>query len=115
SAPAGIAADGQFWRVTAAGEIRSEPITPEHRQRMQVMQTPAFEAEAPLFFGILRNAFGEGADGDGQRELLQMGLGAALTRQLWRHRIALLLYGKTSTGKSTILEIFRALFPLDVI
>jgi len=114
-APAGIAADGQFWRVTASGEIKSEPLTPEHRQRMQVMQTPAFEAEAPRFFGILRNAFGEGAEGEGQRELLQMGLGAALSRQLWRHRIALLLYGKTSTGKSTILEIFRSLFPLDVI
>lgn len=115
SAPAGIAADGQFWRVTASGEIRSEPITPEHRQRMQVMQTPAFEADAPLFFGILRNAFGPGADCDGQRELLQMGLGGALTRQLWRHRIALLFFGKTSTGKSTILETFRGMFPLDVI
>ena len=115
SAPAGIAADGQFWRVTVEGEIKSEPLNPEHRQRMQVMQTPVFETEAPRFFDILRNAFGEGAEGDGQRELLQMGLGAALTRQLWRHRIALLLYGKTSTGKSTILEIFRALFPLDMI
>lgn len=115
SAPAGIAADGQFWRVTASGEITSEPLTPEHRQRMQVMQTPAFEADAPLFFGILRNAFGVGADGDGQRELLQMGLGAALTRQLWRHRVVLMLYGKTATGKSTILEIFRAFFPLDMV
>ena len=115
SAPAGIAANGEFWRVSPVGEIDRAPLKPEHRQRMQVSQTPVFDDEAPLFFGILSNAFGEGLDGDGQRDLLQMGLGAALTRLLWRHRTVLLLYGKTSTGKSTLLEIFRALFPLDMI
>ncbi|MGL1834941.1 DNA primase family protein [Rhodocyclaceae bacterium SMB388] len=114
-APAGIAAAGKFWSVSESGEIRHDLLTAEHRQRMQVVQPPEFEAGAPLFEGLLSNAFGPGVEGDGQRELLQMGLGAALTRQLWRHRIVLLLYGKTSTGKSTTLEIFRALFPLDMI
>lgn len=114
-APVGIAAAGEFWRVSALGAITREPLTHEHRQRMQIDQPPLIDAEdqAPLFFGILKNAFGP--NDTEQTELLQMTLGAALTRVLWRYRIVLLLYGKTSTGKSTIMEVFRALFPDDMV
>ena len=74
---------------------------------------PEFEVRAPLFELLLDNAFGHGDGGDAQRELLQMGMGAALCGFLWRLRTVLMLFGPTSTGKSTLLEILKSFFPRD--
>lgn len=115
NAPPGVAAAGLFWHVSDSGEILSEPLTPQHRQRMQIAVAPEFDAPAPLLERLLNNAFGTGDSGDEQRELLQAGLGAALTGHLWRYRIVLLMYGQTSTGKSTLLEALRALVPSDLV
>lgn len=114
-APVGIAAAGEFWRVDVAGEICREPLMMEHRQRMEIASAPLFDADAPLFDGLLNHAFGVGEAALAQRELLQMAMGAALTRQLWRHRAAILLYGPTSTGKSTWLEVFASFVPRDLV
>lgn len=113
--PVGIAAAGQFWTVSSSGEIGSEQLSSHHRQRIQATAAPEFEAPAPLFEKLLDNALGKGEAAQAQRELLQMGLGAALTQYLWRHRAVLMLYGATSTGKSTLLEVFKSFFPQDVI
>lgn len=114
-AAAGIAAGGKFYRVTQSGEIAAEPLTADHRQRFAVAAAPDFEAEAPLFDTLLTNAFGAGAEGDGQRELLQMLFGAVLVRTLHRYRIVGLLHGPTSTGKSTLLTILQSFFPPDLV
>lgn len=112
-APGGVAAAGSFYRVTSSGEIAVETLTAEHRQRMSVVSAPDFEAAPPLLDALLDNAFGIGDAGDAQRELLQQGLGAALTGMLWRYRTVLMLYGASSTGKSTILEVLKCFFSPD--
>lgn len=112
-APGGVAADGIFYQVADDGEIRAEPLCADHRQRMTMAIAPEFEARAPLFEMLLDNAFGPGDAGDAQRELLQMGMGAALCGLLWRLRTVLMLFGPTSTGKSTLLEILKSFFPGD--
>lgn len=114
-APAGVAADGKFYAVSADGEITSSALVAAHRQRMAVHTAPEFGAEAHLFEALLKNAFGRGPAGDGQRELLQMLFGAILARTLHKYRIVGLLHGPTSTGKSTLLTILRSFFPADVV
>ena len=114
-APSGIAAAGQFWTVSSTGLIESQALSHSHRQRVKASAAPKFDASAPLFEKLLDNALGIGESGQAQRELLQMAMGAAMTQQLWRYRIVLMLYGATSTGKSTLLEIFKSYFPADVI
>jgi len=78
---------------------------------MRLSADPIFDHPAPLFDALLGHAFGPGDQG--QRELLQMAAGGAITRMLWKLRIAILLLGKTTTGKSTLLNIIKAAFPPD--
>jgi len=115
-APAGIATPAGFWRVADDGGIVCEKLTPEHRQRMQLEVDPDFETETPLFDALLDQALGgiapDGDDGD-QIELLQMAAGGALARSLWRYRTAILLLGKTTTGKTTLMKIIKSVFPAD--
>jgi len=108
-APAGIATPSGFWRVTDEGEIVCEALKPDHRQRMRIDADPDFEAETPLFDALLEQALGD----DEQVELLQMAAGGALARSLWRYRTAILLLGKTTTGKTTLLTIIKSIFPAD--
>lgn len=112
-APGGVAAGGQFYRIGAGGEIFSEALVADHRQRLAVPAVPDFDAKAPLLSKLLDNAFGTDKAGRAQQHLLQMGLGAALARILWRYRMVLMLYGASSTGKSTLLEILKSFFPSD--
>ncbi len=112
-APGGVAAGGAFYMVTDAGEIVSEPVTAAHRQRMGISAKPNFDAEAALLNRLLDNAFGKNTAGIAQKNLLQMALGAALTCTLWRYRTVLMLYGASSTGKSTLLEVLKRFFPAD--
>lgn len=111
--PGGIAAGGKFYCVNDNGDVISVPLVAEHRQRMSVAAEPDFQSKAPLFEMLLNNALGSDDAGKKQRELLQMAFGAALTCTLWRHRTVLMLYGASSTGKSTLLEILRQFFPSD--
>jgi len=112
-APAGVAGPASFHRVTDDGEIVVEPLTPAHRQRMRVAADPVANAPTPLFDHLLAHAFGDDARGAAQRRLLQQLFGAALARAMYRHRIAALFLGPTTTGKSTVLQILRGFFPPD--
>ena len=109
----GVAAGGEFYRISATGEIVSEVLDAGHRQRLSVPAVPDFAAKAPLLSKLLDNALGSDDAGLAQQRLLQMGLGAALARILWRYRMVLMLNGASSTGKSTILEILKSFFPPD--
>lgn len=113
-APIGLAGPGSFWRVTDEGP-RAEPLAAAHRQRMRMNAEPDFETEAPLWSRLLEHAFTEGPEGDRQRDLLQILFGAALSRSLWRYRIAALLFGATTTGKTTLLNVLASLFPRDLV
>ena len=113
NAPGGVAAGAKFYRISAAGEIVAEQLGAGHRQRLLVPSEPDFNADAPLLSMLLDNALGTDDAGRAQQRLLQMGLGAALARILWRYRVVLMLNGASSTGKSTILEILKGFFPPD--
>lgn len=113
-APVGIAAPSGFWRVTDAGEVVREALTAGHRQRMRLAADPVLDGRPERLLAMLAEAF-DGHDPEGQTRLLQQLTGCALTRSLWRHRIVALLYGATSSGKSTFLNVLRAAFPRDAL
>jgi putative DNA primase/helicase len=115
-APVGIAGPVNFWRIdSGTGETNIEPLAPEHRQRMRLRAEPDPDAEAPLWDRLLDHAFPRGSEDDGQRDLLQTLFGGALARALWRHRIAVLLLGATTSGKTTLLNVLASLFPADMV
>lgn len=114
-APAGIAAGGYFYRIEKNGDIQKEKLGPKHRSRMSVPVEPDFEAKSPLFDELLANALGEDEEGEAQKEVLQMAFGATLARTLWTYRKVLFLYGASSTGKSTLLDLLRNFFPPEVV
>jgi putative DNA primase/helicase len=109
----GVAGPLNFWRIDVDGTLRNEPLRPEHRVRTRVSAEPDFSAEAPRFDSLLASAFGMDECGQKQRSLLQRLSGAAISRQLWRRRIAVLLLGPTTTGKTQFLTILKNLFPAD--
>lgn len=80
---------------------------------MCVESKPDFDAEPKLLFALMENAFGSDSAGKNQKLLLQMAMGAALTCSMWRYRTVLMLYGASSTGKSTLLDVLQKFFPRD--
>ena len=114
-APAGVAGPSAFWRIAADGRIEKEVLSPEHRQRLRISADPDDEADTPLFDRLLRHAFGAGPAGDGQRRLLQQVMGAALARSLYLHRLAVLLLGASTSGKSTLLQVLAGMLPRDLV
>lgn len=114
--PIGIAGPQNFWRVDPdTMDIVIEPLRPSHRQRMKLETEPDPDADAPLWTRLLDQAFPPGSDDDAQRDLLQVLFGAALARSLWRHRVAVLFLGPTSTSKTTLLSVLTSLFPRDLV
>ena len=97
-AAVGIAAPGGFWLVTESGDIRHEPLTAAHRQRMRVIADPVPDAEPKLLLKVLRDAFA-GHQPEQQTRLVQQVFGCAITRTLWRHRLAVLFLGASNAGK----------------
>jgi len=112
AAPAGVAGPSAFWRTDPDGQIVREPLGPEHRQRMRIAADPDAETPTPLFDRLLDFAFGPDPKGE-QRRLLQQVFGAAIARVLYLHRIAVLLLGASTSGKSTLLQVLAALFPRE--
>jgi phage/plasmid-associated DNA primase len=105
----GIAAGNKFWRIENA-QVVPQPLSAEHRQRMRLDVDRDFNGETPLWHRLLDHAF---RDNHEQRELLETLFGAALSRELYRHRIAGLLLGHITTGKSTLLNVLAHIFPRD--
>jgi putative DNA primase/helicase len=111
----GIAAPGGFYRVDeSSGEIKREPLTPEHRQRMRLAADPDPKAKPERLIALLEEAFA-GHEPEAQIALLQQLIGCAVTRSLWRYRVVALLLGATSSGKSVTLSVLQRLFPRDQI
>lgn len=111
-APPGVAGPTAFWRIVEGGRIQKEPLTPDHRQRVRISADPDTGAETPLFDRLLDHAFGDDPD-NGQRRLLRQVMGAALARTLYLHRIAVMLLGASTSGKSTLLQVLAGMFPRD--
>lgn len=111
-APAGVAGPTAFWRIGGDGGIEQEALSPEHRQRVRISADPDEGAETPLFDRLLDHAFGDDPD-NGQRRLLRQVMGAAIARTLYLHRVAVMLLGASTSGKSTLLQVLADMFPRD--
>jgi putative DNA primase/helicase len=109
-APVGLVTPAGFWTIGESGAIARQPLTAEHRQRFELAFDPDFDAEPVRLFRLLSQAF-ENDYPEQQAGLAAEMLGAALFGLAARLQRAFLFYGVARSGKSTLLEVFRGLFP----
>lgn len=114
-APVGCMTPSGFFDVSG-GAIRHRPPAPDLRQRFALAVAPE-DAPTDRFDQFLDQTFRhEDLDWTlAQQRLLQEVVGAALVGTLYKYEVAILLYGKTRAGKSTILRLVEALFPREFV
>jgi len=106
----GLPGENSFYRVQD-GKIKSEPYTPELRQRFKLSCDPDVTQHTPKFDKYLKDTF----RGDlKQIALLQSIMGALVTGTARKLQKAFLLYGSGMNGKSVILDICNGMFPKDL-
>lgn len=110
--PLGIATPGGFIRFEA-GDLLTEPLAPEHRQRSIVPADPE-PGEPVQFLELLRRTFA-GEDCEAQIRLVQEIFGAAVLGTMAKHQKAALFKGPGAAGKSTVLKVLEALFDKPVV
>jgi P4 family phage/plasmid primase-like protien len=109
-APTGVASPGGF-NFLAGDKIRTEPLTPEHRQRHQLDFSPE-DLPTPLFSQFLRETF-QSVDPDEEAEQVRLAqeiAGAIMFGVMARFQKAVLLqdpYGRA--GKGTFVEVIQQL------
>jgi len=111
-APSGIACPGGFYYIEA-GEIKVEPLSPDHRQRFRIEVDPT-ELPTPLFDKFLHETFTSPTNGeeDQQRQLLQELAGAIMLGIMPKIQKATLFYDPYGrAGKGTVERILRELVP----
>lgn len=113
-APAGIATPGGFHRIGAAHRVETEPLRLAHRQTFRLDWAPDEDCEPVLVDRMLADAL-NGPDAAEQIELVWQIIGACLFGLLARHQLAALLIGAERSGKSTLQEIVRRLFPAEAV
>lgn len=105
-APAGIATPDGFYFLDKDGKVKNEPNKPTHRQLAFAPVTPA-DGKPKLFNRHLKSRIGfETA----QIDLFWEIMGAILFRQMYRYQKAVVLYGDSNTGKSTVLNVIESFF-----
>jgi P4 family phage/plasmid primase-like protien len=109
AAPVGLVTPAGFWALSG-GKVARESLRPDHRQRFELPFDPDFEGEPKMLFRLLAEAFA-GDSPDEQADLAAEMLGAALFGLAARLQRAFLFYGVARSGKSTLLEIARSMFP----
>jgi P4 family phage/plasmid primase-like protien len=111
-APVGIACPAGFYAVVN-GRASSVPLTPAHRQRVQLQCAPC-EAATPLFDAFLHQTFQSTVEGEEeeQRKLVQEVAGAIMLGLMPRFQKAILFYDPFGrAGKGTLESILRRLVP----
>lgn len=112
AAPVGLACPGGFHRIVD-GQVRLEPLTPAHRQRVQLPYTPV-QMPTPQFDKFLHESFASETSGeeDEQIFLLQEISGAVMLGLMPRFQKAILYYDPFGrSGKGTQERIQRNLVP----
>jgi len=109
AAPLGLVTPAGFWALRE-GRIECEPLRPEHRQRFELSFDPNFDVEPVLMFRLLASAFDDNSPAQ-QTDLAGEMIGAALFGLAAKLQKAFLLSGVARSGKSTVLEVARAMFP----
>ncbi len=111
-APVGLACPGGFHRIDD-GMVKLEPLTPAHRQRVQLAFTPK-EIATPLFDAFMQETFASKAEGEALAQvcLLQEIAGAVMLGLMHKHQKAVLFYDPFGrSGKGTFERILRGLVP----
>jgi P4 family phage/plasmid primase-like protien len=112
AAPQGVAFADRFVRIEG-GELKHEPLGPDHRVRWTLpcawSKELAAQIEGSAWMRYLRATLGEEC-GDKSRALQEF-VGACLLGLVRQHQKALMLVGAGSNGKSVLMEIVEALFP----
>lgn len=108
--PVGIATQSGFYTITENGEIKREHNSPKHKQRWIIPREPT-KGKMPLFMSVLENAMGNDPE---QIPMFQMAIGAILFNLITtRYQKAVILYGKSDTGKSIIIDVICEMFPVE--
>lgn len=111
TAPGGLMTPGGFFTVQDKKVQHLEP-DPNLRQRFCVTATPT-PRRAKRWEEYLDQTFAHDSweVAHKQKKLLQEIIGVALTGDLYKFQKAVLLYGLSKAGKSTLLRIIEELFP----
>lgn len=111
-APVGLATPDGFYRIENE-QIKSEPLTPNHRQRVMIEVSPK-EMPTPLFDAFLHETFmSENSDEEEEQiALMQEITGAIMTGIMHKYQKAVKYYDPFGrAGKGTIERIQRQLVP----
>lgn len=113
-APQGIATPAGFHRVGQTHKVTTEPLSLGHRQTFRLDWAPDEDCEPVLVDQMLADAL-DGPDAADQIELVWQIIGACMFGLMARHQLAALLIGAERSGKSTLQEIVRRLFPPEAV
>lgn len=111
-APAGLACVQTFYRVDK-GAVLTEPLTPDHRQRVLLPFEPA-QQPTPRFDQFLHDTFASGTPSEEQEQirLVQEIAGATMLGVMARLQKAVVFYDPYGrAGKGTLESILRCLVP----
>jgi P4 family phage/plasmid primase-like protien len=114
NAPVGLACPGGFYRIVG-NEVVVEPLTPQHRQRVQLDIFPK-QQPTPKFDAFLHETFRSDIAGEEKQQvaLLQEIAGAVMTGVAYRYQKAILLYDPIGrAGKGTFMQILGRLVPIE--
>jgi len=111
-APVGLATPDGFYRIEN-NEIKTEPLTPNHRQRVMIDVSPK-EMPTPLFDSFLHDTFKSERPDEEEEQiaLMQEITGAIMTGIMHKYQKAVKYYDPFGrAGKGTIERIQRQLVP----
>jgi len=108
-APRGLALKNTFLFLDGH-QIKSASLTAEHRARFALPWSYDGNARAPKFRKFLHEVFQGDPDAEQKIELILQFAGACLLGIAWTFQKCIVLIGEGANGKSTLIEILRALF-----
>ncbi len=114
--PTGLACPGGFYQI-AGKEIKSEPLTPDHRQRVMLSFDPK-AMPTPMFEKFLHETFDSKQAGEEQQQitLLQEIAGGIMLGITHKYQVAVLFYEPFGrAGKGTLERLLRALVPKEFV
>nr|CAB4128819.1 DNA primase, phage/plasmid [uncultured Caudovirales phage] len=112
SAAPGLAFSDCFVRIQPDGSMTTEPHSKDQRATDAMpFDFAGFDSEPELLLQAMREMFRDDKEPDAKIAVLQEFLGLCLIGRAPQFGKGLILYGEGANGKSTLLNIFSALFP----
>lgn len=113
-APVGVATPAGFHHFGPDHRVVTEPLRHAHRQAFCLAWAPDDDCEPILVDRMLADAL-DGPDAAEQIELVWQIIGACLFGLMARHQVAGLFIGAERSGKSTLQEVLRRMFPAEAV